>query len=99
MAREILDAAAAHIKPGITTDELDEIVHHEHVIRNAYPSPLNYREFPKSHCTSVNEVICHGIPDKRPLQEGDIVNLGTSAHMLQNCASSAYFIYRYIHLL
>lgn len=62
----------------MTTDELDAIVHQETLKRDAYPSPLNYRLFPKSVCTSVNEVICHGIPDGRPLEEGDIVNLDIS---------------------
>ncbi|KAJ7219241.1 methionine aminopeptidase [Mycena pura] len=76
ISREILDLAAAAVRPGITTDELDEIVHNATIERNAYPSPLNYRNFPKSVCTSVNEVICHGIPDQRKLKEGDIINLG-----------------------
>ncbi|KAF8681484.1 Methionine aminopeptidase [Rhizoctonia solani] len=75
LAREVLDIAAAAVRPGITTDEIDAIVHEETIKRGAYPSPLNYREFPKSVCTSVNEVICHGIPDQRKLEEGDIVNL------------------------
>lgn len=75
MAREVLDAAARAIKPGVTTDELDRIVHEETVKRCAYPSPLNYVGFPKSCCTSVNEVICHGIPDTRPLEAGDLVNI------------------------
>ncbi|KAJ7905461.1 peptidase M24, structural domain-containing protein [Mycena olivaceomarginata] len=76
MSREILDIAAAAVRPGITTDEIDEIVHNATIERNAYPSPLNYREYPKSVCTSINEVICHGIPDQRKLKEGDIINLG-----------------------
>jgi methionyl aminopeptidase len=59
MAREVLDTLASHIRPGITTDELDAICHEECIKRNAYPSPLNYNKFPKSVCTSVNEVICH----------------------------------------
>jgi len=75
LAREVLDIAASHIRPGITTDEIDQIVHNAIIERNAYPSPLNYRNFPKSVCTSVNEVICHGIPDQRKLQEGDILNI------------------------
>jgi len=79
LAREILDIAASHVRPGITTDEIDEIVHNATIERNAYPSPLNYRNFPKSVCTSVNEVICHGIPDHRKLQEGDIVNIDVTA--------------------
>lgn len=63
------------IRPGVTTDEIDRVVHDAAVERNAYPSPLNYFNFPKSVCTSVNEVICHGIPDKRELEDGDIVNV------------------------
>lgn len=66
------------MRPGVTTDALDEIVHNATIERGAYPSPLNYRNFPKSVCTSVNEVICHGIPDQRKLQEGDIVNIDVS---------------------
>ncbi|KAG9103051.1 Methionine aminopeptidase 1 [Ceratobasidium sp. 370] len=85
LAREVLDIAAAAIRPGITTDhqmvdELDAIVHEETIKRGAYPSPLNYRGFPKSLCTSVNEVICHGIPDQRKLEEGDIINLDVSLY-------------------
>ncbi|AAS54369.1 AGL122Wp [Eremothecium gossypii ATCC 10895] len=78
LGREVLDIAAAALRPGITTDELDEIVHAETIKRGAYPSPLNYYNFPKSVCTSVNEVICHGIPDKYVLKDGDIVNLDVS---------------------
>jgi len=80
MGREILDIAASHVRPGITTDEIDEIVHNATIERNAYPSPLNYRNFPKSVCTSINETICHGIPDKRKLQEGDIINIDVSLY-------------------
>ncbi|CAE6424589.1 unnamed protein product [Rhizoctonia solani] len=80
LAREVLDIAAAAVRPGITTDEIDAIVHEETIKRGAYPSPLNYREFPKSVCTSVNEVICHGIPDQRKLEEGDIVNLDVTLY-------------------
>ena len=61
--------------PGLTTDEIDAVVHRETVARGAYPSPLNYRGFPKSCCTSVDEVICHGIPDSRALRDGEIVNI------------------------
>ena len=60
-AREVLDIAGALCKPGVTTDEIDAAVHNACLERKAYPSPLNYRNFPKSCCTSVNEVICHGI--------------------------------------
>lgn len=75
LAREVMDIAGMAVRPGITTDEIDAIVHEECLKRKSYPSPLNYRGFPKSCCTSINEVICHGIPDKRPLVEGDIVNI------------------------
>ena len=78
--REVLDLAAAAVRPGITTDAIDEIVHKAIIERNAYPSPLNYRNFPKSVCTSINEVICHGIPDQRKLREGDIINLDISVY-------------------
>ncbi|GAA5971567.1 hypothetical protein JCM11641_000644 [Rhodosporidiobolus odoratus] len=75
LAREVLDIAAAAIRPGITTLEIDAIVHEECLKRDSYPSPLNYNMFPRSVCTSINEVICHGIPDARPLVDGDIINL------------------------
>lgn len=75
LAREVLDIAANAAKPGVTTDEIDRIVHEACIERDSYPSPLNYRGFPKSCCTSVNEVICHGIPDQRPLEDGDILNI------------------------
>ena len=75
VAAEVLLHVGSHVEPGITTDKLDEIAHNEIIRRNAYPSPLNYRGFPKSVCTSVNEVICHGIPDNRRLADGDIVNV------------------------
>src|SRR6266508_887818 len=74
-AAEILQTVGAAVRPGITTDELDALCHDECIRRGGYPSPLNYGGFPKSLCTSVNEVICHGIPDDRALIDGDIVNL------------------------
>ncbi|KAI9247742.1 peptidase M24, structural domain-containing protein [Sporodiniella umbellata] len=80
IAREVLNIGAAAIRVGITTDEIDEIIHNATIERGAYPSPLNYYKFPKSVCTSVNEVICHGIPDKRPLKDGDIVNLDVTCY-------------------
>ena len=70
MGREVLDVAAKALRPGITTDEIDRIVHDACIERNCYPSPLNYYQFPKSVCTSINEVICHGIPDYREIQDG-----------------------------
>lgn len=81
IGRLVLDAAAAAVKPGTTTDEIDAIVHEETMKYNAYPSPLNYYNFPRSFCSSVNEVICHGIPDQRPLEDGDIVNLDISVYL------------------
>ncbi|EEA22006.1 hypothetical protein EYB26_007900 [Talaromyces marneffei] len=80
LAREVLDIAAAEIKPGVTTDYIDEVVHKACLERDSYPSPLNYVHFPKSVCTSVNETICHGIPDQRPLQDGDIVNIDVTLY-------------------
>jgi methionyl aminopeptidase len=81
MASEILRLAGEIVRPGITTDEIDAFVHQATIERGAYPSPLNYHGYPKSVCTSVNEVICHGIPDSRPLQDGDIVNLDVTAYV------------------
>jgi len=80
-AREVLDLAGRAVRPGITTDEIDRIVHEASVERGAYPSPLNYHYFPKSCCTSVNEVICHGIPDNRPLEEGDVINIDITCYL------------------
>ena len=74
-AREVLDAAIRSCKPGMTTDQIDAIVHEECVKRNCYPSPLNYKGFPKSVCTSINEVLCHGIPDSTVIQNGDTINI------------------------
>jgi len=68
------------IKVGITTDEINNAVHDFIIENNAYPSPLNYHGFPKSICTSVNEVICHGIPDDRQLKDGDIINLDITVY-------------------
>ncbi|KAJ6105571.1 methionine aminopeptidase [Penicillium capsulatum] len=80
LGREVLDITAAAIKPGVTTDYLDEICHNACVERKSYPSPLNYSRFPKSLCTSPNEVVCHGIPDQRILLDGDILNLDISLY-------------------
>ncbi|MFJ4436282.1 type I methionyl aminopeptidase [Streptomyces sp. NPDC088923] len=79
IARRAMDEAAKHIAPGVTTDELDRVAHEYMVDHGAYPSTLGYRGFPKSLCTSVNEVICHGIPDSTVLRDGDIVNLDVTA--------------------
>ena len=81
LAADILRQAGEAVAPGVTTDELDELVHRLTIEAGAYPSPLNYNGFPKSVCTSVNEVICHGIPDLRPLAEGDIVNIDVTVFL------------------
>jgi methionyl aminopeptidase len=81
LAAEILRLAGEFVRPGITTDEIDIYVHDLCIANGAYPSPLNYHGYPKSVCTSVNEVICHGIPDDRPLQEGDIINLDVTTYI------------------
>ena len=79
IAARALDAVEAAIAPGVTTDELDRVGHEFLVANHAYPSTLGYRGYPKSLCSSVNEVICHGIPDDRPLDDGDIVNVDITA--------------------
>ena len=76
LAAEVLDMIEPHVKAGITTDELDAICH-QYIVeeQDAVPAPLNYRGFPKSICTSVNHVICHGIPSDKKLKDGDIINI------------------------
>jgi methionyl aminopeptidase len=81
LAAEILQLAGQQVAPGITTDQIDELVHDLTIERGAYPSPLNYRGFPKSVCTSINEVICHGIPDDRELRDGEIVNIDVTVFL------------------
>ena len=75
LGAQTLAEVGRHVRPGITTDALDVIAHEFICDHGAYPSPLEYRGFPKSICTSVNEVICHGIPDSTELHEGDICNV------------------------
>lgn len=74
-AAEILAQAGELVRPGITTEDIDIFVHNLTIEKGGYPSPLNYHGYPKSVCTSVNEVICHGIPDSRVLEDGDIINI------------------------
>jgi len=75
VASEVLRLAGEFLQPGITTDDVDSYVHDLFIERGAYPSTLNYHGYPKSLCTSANEVICHGIPDSRIIRDGDIMNL------------------------
>jgi methionyl aminopeptidase len=79
IAAQAMAEVARHIQPGVTTDELDRIGHEFLCDHGAYPSTLGYRGFPKSLCTSINEVICHGIPDSTPLRDGDIINIDITA--------------------
>lgn len=79
IAAQALAEVGRHVAPGVTTDELDRVGHEFLVARGAYPSTLGYRGFPKSLCTSVNEVVCHGIPDSTELADGDIVNVDVTA--------------------
>jgi methionyl aminopeptidase len=76
LAADVLDMIGPHVKPGVSTDHLDRICH-DFIVneQKAIPAPLNYRGFPKSICTSVNHVVCHGIPSERVLKAGDIVNI------------------------
>lgn len=87
LAASILDATCAHAKAGVTTEELNQIAHQLHLDAGAIPAPLNYGHppFPKSICTSLNEVICHGIPDTTVLKEGDILNIDVT------CILNGYF--------
>lgn len=80
IARMALDLAHSMVKPGVTTDAIDVAVHDFIISMGGFPSTLNYCGFPKSCCTSINEVICHGIPDLRPLQDGDIVNVDITVY-------------------
>ena len=81
IAAQAMETAAAAIAPGVTTDALDKIAHEYLCDHGAYPSCLGYMGFPKSICTSINEVICHGIPDSTVLNEGDIINLDVTAYI------------------
>jgi methionyl aminopeptidase len=81
VAADVLLAVGARVQPGVTTDELDAVAHEAYVSRGAYPSTLTYRGYPRSICTSVNEVICHGIPDDHVLNAGDIVSVDVTAYV------------------
>ena len=81
IAAQAIALVGAACKPGITTDELDAIGHDFVVSQGAYPSTLGYRGYPKSICSSINEIICHGIPDNTVLQDGDIINIDITAYL------------------
>src|SRR5262249_59192108 len=79
LAAQALEEVGRHVRPGVTTDYLDQVGHEFLVSHGAYPSTLGYRGYPKSLCTSLNEVICHGIPDDTVISDGDIVNIDITA--------------------
>jgi methionyl aminopeptidase len=81
LAAEVLDFITPYVKPGVSTDELDRLCHERILAANAIPAPLNYRGFPKSICTSVNHVVCHGIPGDKVLMPGDILNIDVTVIM------------------
>ena len=81
IAAQAVELVGQHVAPGVTTDELDELAHDFIVSQGAYPSTLGYRGYPKSSCTSLNEVICHGIPDDTKLTDGDIINIDITAYL------------------
>jgi methionyl aminopeptidase len=80
-ARRVLDRLGAEVRPGVTTDHLDEVAHDAYLAEGGYPSTLGYRGYPKSLCTSVNEIVAHGIPDDRPLEAGDVVNCDVTIYL------------------
>src|SRR3954468_298706 len=81
LAAQARDLVGEHVAPGVTTDELDRVGHEFLCDHGAYPSTLGYKGFPKSLCSSVNEVVCHGIPDSRRVEDGDIVNIDITAYL------------------
>jgi len=81
IAAQAIVEVGKHIKPGVTTDELDAVGHEFLLDHGAYPSTLGYRGFPKSLCSSLNEVICHGIPDSTVVEDGDILNIDITAYI------------------
>ena len=81
IVHDVLEACKEWVRPGVTTEEIDVQVHEMIISRGAYPSPLGYRGFPKSSCTSINQVVCHGIPDDVPLENGDMINVDVSCFL------------------
>src|SRR6476469_11279615 len=80
MAAETLLLVGEKLRVGMTTDDINAIVHEDTIRRGARPSPLNYRGFPKSVCTSINDVVCHGIPGAQVLKDGDIINVDVTSY-------------------
>jgi methionyl aminopeptidase len=93
-ARRVLDHLAAEIRPGATTDHIDDVAHAAYLAEGGYPSTLGYRGYPKSLCTSVNEIVAHGIPDDRPLEVGDIVNCDVTIYLdgMHGDCSRTFFV-------
>lgn len=81
LAASVLEMIEPHIQAGVTTAELDQICHDYIIAAGAYPAPLNYHGFPKSICTSLNHVVCHGIPNEKPLKNGDIMNVDVTVKL------------------
>jgi methionyl aminopeptidase len=81
LASQVLDMITQHVKPGITTNQLDSLCHDFIIKHGATPAPLGYKGYPKSICTSVNHVVCHGIPSDKTLQEGDIINIDVTVNL------------------
>ncbi|MDF7673648.1 type I methionyl aminopeptidase [Acetobacteraceae bacterium ESL0709] len=79
LAAKTLDMITDHVQPGVTTEEINQLIHDFTIERGAVPAPLNYKGYPKSCCTSINHVVCHGIPSDRKLEEGDIVNIDVTS--------------------
>ena len=90
LAAEVLEMIGEHVKPGVTTEELDRICHDYIVnVQKAIPAPLNYKGFPKSICTSINHVVCHGIPNEKPLKDGDTLNIDVTVIRTATTATPA----------
>jgi methionyl aminopeptidase len=81
VARKVLDFAGTLVRPGITTEEIDAAVHQKIIESGAYPSTLGYKGYPKSCCTSINNIVCHGIPDDQALVDGDIINIDITVYL------------------
>ncbi|HKN55096.1 MAG TPA: M24 family metallopeptidase, partial [Amycolatopsis sp.] len=81
IAAQALEEGGKAVKPGATTEDIDKVIHEFLLDHHAYPSTLGYRGFPKSCCTSLNEVICHGIPDSTVIEDGDICNIDVTAYI------------------